>query len=275
MKNIIINGFLRGGTTVIKLIDAKEILCIHVHETQRLGSLGGSKGNQVKWFDTEKNIYVKLDCLGYEGKAEKAVSHFLGFTNLGKGEYVEYHVCGIIEDGKYLGTGCYSENFVKPGEKEVTVADILDTLILGYAITYDELRDSLYPVIGFDAKGYIDKILCIDAIIRNEDRHFRNISFLCKNGVYTPARIYDNGAGCLSDLLTYPMEADFDSCLNRVMAKPFSINFLRQLQGVKPLYVKYDEYLSAVDVHEARNVRIINVIKRGLAETEGIAWVRS
>lgn len=58
-------------------------------------------------------------------------------------------------------------------------------------------------------------------------------------------------------------------------AKPFSINFLRQLQGVKPLYVKYDKYLSAVDVHEARNVRIINVIKRGLAETEGIAWVRS
>ena len=44
-------------------------------------------------------------------------------------------------DGKHLGTGCYSENFVGLGEKEVTVADLLDSILLGYALTYDELRD--------------------------------------------------------------------------------------------------------------------------------------
>ena len=79
----------------------------------------------------------------------------------------------------------------------------------------------------------------------------------------------------LSDLMTYPMQEDFDACYNCVMAKLFSTSFSRQLQGVKPLYVDYDKYLSAVDVCKPENVRIINVIKRGLLETEGVAWVRS
>ena len=54
----------------------------------------------------------------------------------------------------------------------------------------------MYPIVKFDVKEYIDKILCIDAITRNEDRHFRNISFLYKGGVYVPGRVYDNGASC-------------------------------------------------------------------------------
>ncbi len=159
-------------------------------------------------------------------------------------------------------------------EQEVMVTDLLDALMLGYAITYDDLRDSLYPVIKFDIKEYIDKLLCIDAITRNEDRHFRNISFIFKEGKYTPAKIYDNGGACFSDLLTYPMEMDLDTCFQSVQAKPFFVNFERQLQGVRPLRVRYEEYLESIDVHEERNVRIINVIKRGLAETEGLVWVR-
>lgn len=257
-----------------KLVDAKELIEVRVSKSQRLGQIGGSKGNQVKWFDTENNIYVKLDCLGYEGKVEKAVSHLLGFTNLKQEEYVQYYVCKIIEEGKVLGTGCYSENFVGVAEREVTVADLLDRLMLSYAITYDDLRDSLYPIVKFDVKEYIDKLLCIDAITRNEDRHFRNISFIFKDGKYMPAKIYDNGAACFSDLLTYPMDMDLDTCFQTVQAKPFSVSFEKQLQGVIPLRIRYGEYLASVDIHEERNVRIINAIKRGLQETEGLAWVR-
>lgn len=257
-----------------KLVDAKELTEIRVSKTQRLGQIGSSKGNQVKWFDTEKNIYIKLDCLGYEGKVEKAVSHFLGFTNLRKEEYVQYNVCEVVEDGNVLGRGCYSENFVGAAEQEITVVDLLDMLMLGYAITYGDLRDSLYPIVKFDVKEYIDKPLCIDAITKNEDRHFRNISFIFKEGKYTPARIYDNGAACFSDLLTYPMNMELTTCFQLVQAKPFSISFERQLQGVMPLRIRYDEYLDSVDVYEECNVRIIDVIRRGLKETEGLAWVR-
>lgn len=256
-----------------KLIDAKELTEVRVSKLQRLGRIGSSKGNQAKWFDAEKNIYIKLDCLGYEGKVEKAVSHFPGFTNLKEEEYVQYQVCKIIEDGEVLGTGCYSKNFVGIGEREVTVADLLDTLMLGYVITYDDLRDSLYPIVKFDIKEYIDKLLCIDAITRNEDRHFRNISFIFKDGKYSPARIYDNGGACFSDLLTYPMEMDFTVCFQSVQAKPFFVNFSRQLQGVKPLQIRYEEYLDSLDVYDEQNIRIISTIKKGLKETEGVAWV--
>lgn len=46
------------------------------------------------------------------------------------------------------------------------------------------------------------------------------------------------------------------------------------MKGVTPLHIHYGEYLASVDIHEERNVRIINAIKRGLQETEGLAWVR-
>ena len=181
----------------------------------------------------------------------------------------------VRNEGKlFTGTGCYSENFVGIAEQEITVADLLDMLMLGYAITYDDLRDSLYPVVKFDIKKYIDKLLCIDSITRNEDRHFRNISFIFKGGKYTPAKIYDNGAVCFSDLLTYPMSMDLATCFQSVQAKPFSVSFERQLQGVKPLRILYEEYLDSIDVHKEHNARIINVIRRGLKETEGLAWVR-
>lgn len=125
----------------------------------------------------------------------------------------------VRNEGKlFIGTGCYSENFVGIAEQEITVADLLDMLMLGYAITYDDLRDSLYPVVKFDIKEYIDKLLCIDAITRNEDRHFRNISFIFKGGKYTPAKIYDNGAACFLDLLTYPMSMDIATCFQSVQA---------------------------------------------------------
>ena len=48
--------------------------------------------------------------------------------------------------------------------------------------------------------------------------------------------------------MTYLMEMDFTVCFQSVQAKPFFVNFSRQLQGVKPLQIRYEEYLDSLEV---------------------------
>ena len=41
-----------------------------------------SKGNQEKWFDSEENVWYKLDLFGYEALAETVVSKLLKLSNI-------------------------------------------------------------------------------------------------------------------------------------------------------------------------------------------------
>ncbi len=245
---------------------------IYVQSNERIGDVTSSKGNQMKWYSCGK--YIKLNCLGYESVAECLVSWFLKFTNLKPNEYVTYKACVVYEDGKCLGLGCYSEDFLNGGD-EVTVKDILSANVMSFSISYDDLRDFLFDIVKFDVKPYFDKILCLDSITRNDDRHFDNISFIYRDGVFRPAPIFDNGGACMSDLIMYPMSVDFDTNYKSILAKPFRTNFVSQLQNVDKLVVDYDSFFNSVALNSAAAIRALEVLKRGLKETEGIAWERS
>lgn len=172
-----------------------------------------------------------------------------------------------------LGNGCYSEDFVKDG-LEVTISDILDDNLCSHAISYDDLRDMLFTVVGFDVKSYIDKILSVDSIVRNEDRHFKNIAFICKDGIYKPAPIFDNGASCLSDIISYPLGSDIRSVLCHLLAKPFKVSFKDNFRNNTPLVIDYDGFFNSLILTDEISLRALEVIKIGLSEMEGISWVR-
>lgn len=252
-------------------VNNDEVRVLHLKRSERLDNYSSSFGNQVKW--KHNNLFVKLNCLGYEDIAEVLVSHFLSFTNLGEDEYVKYHSCVIYEDGIYMGNGCYSEDFTK-GYMEISISDILDNNLESQAVSYEELREILYPIIGYDVKSYIDKILSVDSIIRNEDRHFKNICFLYKEGEYVPAPIFDNGDSCLSDLITHPLSVSIRDNLKNVYAKPFKTRYKENFSNNIPLLVDYDGFFSSVNVTDVRSIRALEVIRYGLKEMEGISWLR-
>lgn len=234
-------------------------------------NLSGSKGFQPKW--KKGNLIIKLDCSGYEGLSEVLVSWFLRYTNIPVTDYVEYKSCSIWEDSKFLGIGCYSEDFVRDSE-EITLLQLMQQNLIDINAGYDEIREDLFNVVGFDIKSYVDRILAVDSITRNDDRHFSNIAFLYKEGKYIPAPIFDNGAACMSDLITYPIDVDFETNYKSILAKPFSIDFRRQLKYNDRLLVRDKEFLESVNMSGVYGVRAIETIKRGLRDMEGVAWER-
>lgn len=250
--------------------DALEV--VHVSRKERIMGNSSSKGNQIKW--KHRDMYVKLDLLGYEGISEVLSSYLLEFSNLGQGEYVSYYQCRVVEDGKDLGLGCYSYDFV--GRlTEVSAGNILDDCMLPYSIGYDDFISEVWSVVGFNPKRYVDKVLAVDSIIRNDDRHFNNICFLYDGSRYFPAPIFDFGGGCMSDLISYPERVSFSDNYKSIYAKPFSSDFKSNFKGNELLVIDYDSFVSGVCVdNSSYSKRAFDTIKCGLKEMEGISWKR-
>lgn len=264
----------RQGFLKVCHVDVEDLPKINVSRKQRMHSRSTSRwGSQVKW--CKGNLFIKLDTnLCYQGLSEVFVTCLLKFSNVE--EYVEYKRCRVYEDGEYLGTGCYSKRFLKEGERDISFYTILKTY--GYNIQlmgYNEVRDVISNIVGFDVKGYIDRCLCIDAITYNEDRHLNNLSVIkYSNGTYRAAPIYDNGSSCLSDVFRYPMIDLLINNLMSVQALPFNTSFIRQLSDnhSTPILIDKGGFINSVQVETREEIRAFNVIKEGLNRTEGLAW---
>ena len=251
-------------------LESLEVIEVSFRDRIMLGST--SKGNQLKWFKNGK--FIKLDLLGYEGVAEVAVSYLLQWSNLRKGkEWVEYKQCRILEDGKYLGVGCYSTDY-RGGLLDVSASKMMQKCGISFGIEYLDFIDFVSDYTHLNCKEYIDKILCLDSITRNDDRHFSNINFLydVNTNLYHFAPIYDNGSSCMSDLLSYPVDTDFDVNYNSIHAKPFDIDFLYQIHNPIRILINYSGFINNIKVKSFNEKRAVQTIIRGFQDTKGISW---
>lgn len=212
-----------------------------------------SKGNQLKFL--HNNIWYKTDNLGYEGISETVISKVLEKSNLKENEYVVYDV----EQIKYKNTiflGCKSHNFLKEGWSLITLQRLfqqrysLDLYQYIYKINLDEREDTIKERLNFIVNEvekitgisnfgtYLCKLLTIDAIFLNEDRHMHNIALLIDpEGNYHLCPIFDNGAGLLSDIsIEYPLDGDVYNLIKEVKSKTVSDNFDEQLDCCEKLY---------------------------------------
>ena len=258
---------------MLRDVNTSEIEVITVNNFERLFSPTTSKGNQIKW--KCGNRYIKLNTPGcYESVAEVLVSHLLDYTDIQKEDYVKYYSCIIVEDGVELGLGCYSEDF-KKGWTEVTAAKVLQSTLSPFSIHQDEFRELILDELHIDCKDYLDRLLCLDSITRNDDRHFGNIVFLEKDGIYKPAPIFDNGSSCMSDTGLYLFKNGFNENYKLIRSKPFSGDFLTQIKNNNRITIDVDGFYKSVTTSTRESARAMETIKRGLEETEGISWVRS
>lgn len=247
---------------------------VDVSKLERYYQGSGSSGCQLKWFS--HNEFVKLSVLGYEHVAEVFTSELLSCFDLLGYDFVKYHACDIYEDGIFLGQGCYSESFLKQGETFVSAAKMLDSSMESYSLSYEEFIEFVFEYTGKDFKQYINTILAVDTIVKNEDRHFRNFGFVRRGSEYLPAPIFDNGAGCLSDVISYPMNVSIEDNLRNVYAKPFSVIFGKDIKDFNRVRIDYDKF-KRLNPYWSNNkicIRAYDVILRGLTETEGWLWER-
>ena len=187
---------------------------------------GTSEGTQIKY--RKDDFWYKKDNRGNEGRVEYLVSRFMEFTSLAKTEYVEY------EEGTINGkTGCRSRNFLG---KE-------DELITFYRLYYNEVGKDLSKVIAnmetmeerveyvidfiqqscqLDIRNYLSKVLTLDMVCLNEDRHLNNLSVIMHGNQFYPAPIFDNGISLLTANQSVNWNFSIEENVRRVIARPFS-----------------------------------------------------
>ncbi len=245
---------------------------IFVNNSERIICGSSSKGNQRKWFSNGK--FIKADTWKwYESVSEILVSRLLQFSDVKY--YVKYYPCEIYEDNSFVGEGCYSENFLNAGESDITFSRLLKNYGISIdTISYEETRDAISDIIGFDIKAYLDRCLCIDAITFNEDRHLNNLSVIKTKTGYRESPVYDNGLACLSDVFSYPLELSLQENLQKVYAMPFDTDFIRQLEGrfIRPIVIDKEGFLNDINVNNIEEKRALDVITFGLERTKGVAW---
>lgn len=206
-----------------------------------------SKGNQLKW--QNGGIWYKADYTGYEGLAEYMISHLLLKSTLSMEEYALYD----LEQIRYKSTvynGVKSADFVKGDWQIITLERLFKNFFdeslykaVYHIADYEErlrfLVNQVERVTGLSEFGkYMNKLLTIDALFLNEDRHMRNIAVLMNGeGEFSYCPIFDQGAGLLSDsTMDYPMGGDTVAYLREAKAKTFCDSFDDQLDISEKLY---------------------------------------
>lgn len=205
-----------------------------------------SKGNQLKW--VEEQYWYKADNLGYEALSEYVISQLLGKTTVLK--YAEYELEKMIYEGNTF-MGCKSKSFMEPGDTIITLSKLFQSYknenISVKCAHMENVKDRIAYVVDtvveitglVDFGKYLTMLLEMDAFFLNDDRHFNNIAVLYNDETkafgYCP--VFDNGSALFSDTtLDFPMDMDYERCLEKIQAKPFDRSFDEQIEAAEALY---------------------------------------
>ncbi len=204
-----------------------------------------SKGNQLKF--CRDGVWYKADYMGYEGLAEYTVSKLLRFSDLPESDYVDYEVEQIEYNGNVYN-GCKSRDFAD-GRMLITLESL-------YKRSFGEsLHHVLYQIEDPEEKLrvwtgqvewmtgiadfgiYMSKLLTVDALFLNEDRHTHNIAVMTDGKSFEPAPIFDNGLALLSDtMMDYPLSADPIEMMSKVKPSIFWDSFSEQADVAEKLF---------------------------------------
>lgn len=228
-----------------------------------------SKGNQAKY--TLDHKWVKVDALGYESLVEVLASQVCAQLSI---PHVEYKLCQVC-DAYQKRNACVSEDFA--GDLvEVSLGSLLYQKLGRHADlekfkSITERVDAVYdPIANLidrnEFNSYLNRLLSLDRVLYNEDRHLFNICFLYDGARLTPAPIFDCGAGLLSDLqIDYPLNMPIKVCWQHVKAKPFSRSFTKQTAFFNSICGNpFTSTTIEVDLTEAEQLYSHKVISRAL-----------
>lgn len=236
---------------------------INLDDKYLINKDSSSKGMLTKYF--KNGVWYKLDCNGYESKSEYIVSELLKNSNIS--DFVEYELC--VVNGK---NACLSKDFLNHDESFKSFRGIYRAYT-GNHLSKDILRinsieDRVEFVIDFfkeklniDIKSYLQRVLWLDYIVKNDDRHFGNLGlvFNSTSKTYRTAPIFDNGSSLLSNCFLYDLDKSIEKNLRKIVGTPFSASLKKQAELFKNPY-KFDlEFLNNIENCRAKKVLEISI----------------
>ncbi|OMF12213.1 hypothetical protein BK131_19655 [Paenibacillus amylolyticus] len=248
---------------------------LQVSKDSRKTFVSSSKGDQLKW--KIENKWGKANKFGYEGLAEWVAFELISRSNIPSGLIVPYTQCVLIEENVEY-PGCYSEDFLQPGESIITLHRILES----YGVKFDDLqqgqstRDSVLLVVDFlkdvlklDTLEYFSIMLPLDAILLNEDRHLNNIAFIHGLDGYRLCPLFDHGLSLLSDTTDYPLSMPTSIALRKIKAKPFSSDFSKQARALETnLQFDRSSVIQFIEQHDQDLGRVAQILRSQIRKYE-------
>ena len=141
-----------------------------------------------------------------------------------------------------------SEDFVKDNEEMMSIRSILGN------VSRENLYDKVVALIP-NLKIDIDRMIVMDFLINNIDRHLRNFSIINENGNGVKfAPLYDHGLSLYADIQDYELEQDDKETWEMIdECKPFAESHYKQLDLIGEVNlpkVQLDEILEIVDKYK-------------------------
>lgn len=250
------------------------------------------EGSQLK--RVKGNRFYKIDKYGYESLAEALVSDLEGYIeDLPHVDY--YHELKTINGVKRQV--CWSENCIGADEGETTFYDVLVKCGVWGRLQDCNGMDAVNLIVdtmdkymkGKSCREYLSKLIFLDAITLNPDRHLRNMSIIQdSDGDRRFMPVWDNGLCLLANTRDYPLSTDWKSAMYLVYSQPFHSDYIRQcsyFRDCDKLRIKYKDFMEKLDVIESdldsylyygNDVfkRMCRVLRFRLRKLEGIAWER-
>ena len=231
------NRWVIGGEYLHKKYDYKDMQ-IPVEQFTAEG------GYYLKFLsDRRKTFFLSLGLSALAGYAEYMISHLLKFSSLQKDEFVLYDYERIKYKNIFYN-GVKSNNFLYDDWQIITLERLFHIFFqksLYEAVwhiqssvedRFNFLVTQVERITGLKDFGiYLNKLMTIDAVFVNEDRHMHNVAVLMsQKGEFSYCPIFDNGAGLLSDTsMDYPLGTDLYDALSEVRAKTISGSFEEQM----------------------------------------------
>lgn len=212
-----------------------------LQKVQQQREITSSKGNQNKWYKDGK--WYKEDGMGYEALSEILISRLLQKTNITSFVCYEYET--LVKNEQNF-SGCVSSDFMNESDDKIISIERLFQAYLGQSaakamLDYPKVIDKISFVVEnveqvtglTDFGRYMREVLTVDTLFFNEDRHFHNLAVIRKrDGTFRECPLFDNGASLFSDVKgDYPLSASVEECMEKIEAKPFSVDFDEQLDA--------------------------------------------
>ncbi len=266
---------------------------LSVDSFQEVLNEGTSRGNQLKFY--KDGVWTKLDNYGCsEGLAEEFVSLFEGcIIDFPFVKYISEQI--VYNDDIY--NGCYSYSmFNNPDVEFVSCrylfkhAKIPLNIFHKYSSVEDNIKNvvqQVYLLTDVNILGYLGRLLLLDALILNEDRHIMNIGVVrhTKTGAFGVAPCFDNGSSLFCTNWTYRKRKSLDENIKFAMsvARPFSKFYDKQVEailnlGCKPLVINKQAYIYLMQSYnnhlypDELNSRIKGVLHEKMTYYNGISY---
>lgn len=215
---------------------------VSLDHLSELSFISTSKGNQRKWYDSQRNVFIKSQFY-YQDRywrddLVEVIASTIGAqlkTSISITKYVSHR----YKTGGLSFWGCESDNFCGSGETYVSFAKLLKLNGLTWEPTgnagqnFDNIRDTMQFMTGIDAAEYLEVMALVDFLVGNEDRHLNNFGVINSEDGFRLAPIFDSGLGLFEHDGRYT-GVPFRECLSLMRCQPFGIDNTEIITALRP-----------------------------------------